>query len=64
MYINCVYPSISKGPKQQPNCVKIAETSVVLIVFNSVICDVVLILLPFLFVALHESGTRNALLGQ
>ena len=30
MYVYCVYPAISKGPKQLPNCLKIAETSVVL----------------------------------
>jgi len=53
MYVYCVYTAISKRPKQC--CVKIAETSVVL--------TMALILLPFLSVALHESGTRNALLG-
>ena len=52
-----VYPAIWKNPKQLPNCVKIAETSIVLIVFNGVI------LLTFLSVTLYESGTRNALLG-
>ena len=40
MYIYCVYPVISKSPKQLTNCLKIAETSVILIVFNGVICDV------------------------
>ena len=40
MYIYCVYPAISKGPKQPPNCLKIAEISVVLDVFKGVICDV------------------------
>ena len=40
MYIYCVYPAVSKGPKQLPNCLKIAETSVVLSVFKGVICDV------------------------
>jgi hypothetical protein len=40
MYVNCVYPAISKSPKQLPNFLKIAETSVVLIVFNCVVCDV------------------------
>ena len=39
MYVYCVYPAISKSPKQLPNCLKIAETSVVLIVFIGVICD-------------------------
>ena len=40
MYVYCVYPAISKSPKQLPNFLKIAETSVVLIVFNCVVCDV------------------------
>ena len=40
MYGYCVCPAISKGPKQLPNCLKIAETSVVLNVFTDVICDV------------------------
>ena len=32
MYIYCVYPAITKNPKQLPNCLKIAETNVILIV--------------------------------
>ena len=40
MYVYCVYPAISKGPIQLPNCLKIAETSVVLNVFKGVIIDV------------------------
>ena len=40
MYVYCVNPAISKRPKHLLNCLKIAETSVVLIVFNGVICDV------------------------
>ena len=31
---------MSKGPKQLPNCLKIAETNVFLNVFKGVICDV------------------------
>ena len=31
-----IWIDISKSPKQMPNCLKIAETSVVLIVFNDV----------------------------
>jgi hypothetical protein len=58
MYVYCVYPAISKGPKQLPNCLKIAETSVILNVFKGVICDA---LLPFLSVTQQESGTRNAI---
>ena len=63
LYIYCVYPAISKSEKQLPNCLKINETSVVLSVFNCIISDVSTLLLPFLSVTLHESGTRNALLG-
>ena len=40
MYVYCVYPAISKGPKQLPNCLKLTETSVFLNVFKGVICDV------------------------
>ena len=40
MYVYCVYPAISKSPKQLPNCLKRAEISVVLIVFNGHPCDV------------------------
>jgi len=36
MYVYGVYPAISKSPKQLPNCLKIAETSIVLVVFNDV----------------------------
>jgi len=25
MYVYCVYPTLSKGQKQLPNCLKIAE---------------------------------------
>ena len=59
----CVYPTISKSPKHLPNCLKITKTRVVLIVFNGAICDVSAYAVIFLSVALHESGTRNALLG-
>ena len=51
MYIYCVYPAISKSPKQLPNCLKIAETSIVLNVFKRTSA---LILLPFLSVAQQE----------
>ena len=40
MYVYCVYPAISKGPKQLSKCLKIAETIVVLNVFKGVIWDV------------------------
>jgi hypothetical protein len=37
MYIYCVYPAMSKSQKQVPNCLKRAEMSIVLIVFNGVL---------------------------
>ena len=40
LYLYCVYPTMSKCSKQLPSCMKIAETSVVLIVFNEVLCEV------------------------
>ena len=40
MYGYCAYPAILKSPKHLPNCLQIIETSVVLIVFNVVTCDV------------------------
>ena len=40
MYVYCVYPAISKSPKQLPNCLKIAKTSIVLNVFKDIICDI------------------------
>jgi len=45
---------MSKNPNQLPNCIKIAETGIVLICLNG-------ILLPFLTVAQHESGTRKTI---
>jgi len=59
MYVYCVFPTIAKSTKQLQNCLKITETSVVLIVFNNVSAYT----LPFLSVALRESCIRNALLG-
>ena len=56
MYGYRVYPAISKGPKQLPNCLKIAETSVVLNVFKGVICDV-----SAYTVTQQKSGTRKAI---
>ena len=51
-----------KSPKQLPNCLKITQTSVVLIIFNCFTCDIGTCTVT-VSVALHESGTRNALLG-
>ena len=63
MNVHCVYPAISKSPKQLRNCLKITETRVVLIVSMVSSVESELILLLFLSVALHEYGTRNTLLG-
>jgi hypothetical protein len=51
---------MSKSPKQVKTCLKIPETSIV-ITLSSV--KYTRILLLFLSVALHESGTRNDFLG-
>ena len=56
---SCVYPVLSKSAKQLSSCLQIAETKVFPIVFNSVLYHVRVIHLPFLTVALHESGTRK-----
>jgi hypothetical protein len=51
-----------KNPKQLPNCPKSPELSVVLIVFDDVLCEVCTYTIkPFLTVAQHESGTRRAI---
>ena len=52
MYEYCVYPAISQNPKQQPDCLNIA------------FFFMVSALLPFLTVALRESGIRKFYLGQ
>ena len=54
-----------KQTKQMLNCLKRAETSVVLINFSVSSVKSALVLLPFIIVAQHESGTRKKLyLGQ
>jgi len=40
IYVYCIYRVMSKSPKQLSNCLKRAETSVVLIVFDYVLCEV------------------------
>ena len=40
MYVYCIYRVISKAPKKLSNCLKRAETIVVLIVFDCVLCKV------------------------
>jgi hypothetical protein len=55
MYVYYVYPAMSKV--QSNSCLKIAETIVVLIVFNGVICEVSAYTVTVtVSVALHESG--------
>jgi hypothetical protein len=39
-YVYCVYPPMLKNPKQLSNCPKSPELSVVLIVFDDVLCEV------------------------
>ena len=39
MYVYCVYPTMSKIPKQLPNCLKRAETSVDQIVLDGILSD-------------------------
>jgi hypothetical protein len=51
MYVYCTYSAMSRSPKQVQNCLMIAETSVVIIGFNAVLCEVrayTCIQLPFL----------------
>jgi hypothetical protein len=60
-YVYYVYTAMSKSPKQLPNCRKRAETIVVLITFDGV-HESAHILLPYLTIATHESGTRKTLL--
>ena len=56
---------MSKAPMKLSNCLKRAETSVVLVVFDCVFFEVraYKLLLLFLTVAQHESGTRKLYLG-
>lgn len=56
MYVYCVYPVILIIIQTRDKCLKISETSVVLIVF----CDVSAYTVTFLTVTQHESGPRNA----
>jgi len=61
MYIYCVYPAMSKNPKQQPNCLKRAETDIILIVLMVSSVTSAPKLLLFLTVTQHESGTRKTI---
>ena len=59
---------MSRAPTQLSNCLKRVETSVVLIAFDCVLLEVRgykhKMLLLFLIVAQHESGTRELYLGK
>jgi hypothetical protein len=59
---SCFHDPCGPQSKQLPNCLKIAETSVVLNVFKGASSVMsALTLLPFLSVAQQESGTRKAI---
>ena len=58
MYIlYCVHPEISKCPSELPNC--LAKQKQKSLTMSSI--TLAPLLLPFLSVGLHESGTRKAL---
>ena len=40
MYVYCVYPVVLQSLKHLPNCLKRAETKVVLTVYGVVLCEV------------------------
>ena len=61
LYVYIVYLAISKSPKQLTNCFKKSEASVVLNVLMVSFVKSAHILLPFLTVAHHESGTRKTI---
>ena len=49
MYIYFAYPAKWKSTKQLSNCLKIAETNIVLIVFNGVFCELRVYAVPVYF---------------
>ena len=53
MYVYCVYPAMSESPKQLSDCLKRAEISVVLIVFDGVLCEFHAYTVNFLTVPQH-----------
>jgi len=57
VFIYCVYPAMSNNPKQLPNCLKTAETSILLVVRCALSCPCLYCyhFLPF------ESGIRKAI---
>ena len=66
MYVYCIYRVISKAPKKLSNCLKRAETSVVLIVFDCVRAYKFISIhaVTVFTVAQHESDTRKIYFGQ
>jgi hypothetical protein len=58
MYVYCIYHSMSKS--KLPNCLKRSKTIFVLFVLGCPLWSS-FILLPFLSVAQHESGTRKSI---
>ena len=67
IYIQCKYIVFTlqcqKVLKKLPNCMVIAETSVVLIIFKGVFCEISTYTVTGSLYPLHESGIRKALLG-
>ena len=65
LYIYCVYPAMSKSPKQEPSCLKIAETSIIIIFFKGVLYAVHhLYCYDFLLsLYMNQIPERKALLG-
>jgi hypothetical protein len=61
-----VFPAMSTNSKQLSNCPKIAEISVVQIIFNGVLCEVgaYTTVLPFLTVVLHNQVPVKLYLGH
>ena len=49
---------MSKSPKQLPNCMVIAETSVVLIIFKGVLCEISTYIVTGSLHALHQVSEK------
>ena len=62
MFVYCVYPAMTKHFKATAILSEKGITSVVLIILNCVLYDVHVYTVT-VFIVLHESGTRKALLG-
>jgi len=61
MYDFALKFNITKSPKQVPNCLKIAETSVFLIVFIGIICNISAYLLNRFFLSLYMNQVLEML---